>query len=104
MNLSNAQSREQFVGAHAHAPTTGQDHLHVCRQVDGLGVTNHVLHVGAVDGARKVKSASTKAPCPEAVVGSHNAGPTSKPNHPTAIGTLDEFIIDQTNALVDDGA
>ena len=89
---------------HAHATSSGQHNFHVARQVDCLGMTHHLLHVRTINRTWKVKTHMPQPPCPQAVVGTDNACPPAEPDHALTVGAFDEFIVNQANPLVHDGA
>ena len=89
---------------HADATTTCQDNFHVSREVNGLGVSQHFFHVLAIDGARQVERLVSESPGTQPVVGSHDACPSTEADDTASIRSLDQFVVNQANTLVDDGS
>ena len=67
---------------HADATTTCQDNFQVGREVNGFGVTISFMSSQSMAGQGTSRVA---APSPQSVVGTHNASPTAKPDHPAPL-------------------
>ena len=104
MNFSKSNHGKQFMCTHSHSTSARQNNLHVARQINGFGVIHHLFHVRAVDCAGKGKGIVPEAPCPQSIVSANDSCPSPKSDDANSVGSFNQFVINQANASIDDGA
>ena len=100
MYFPNSHEFEDFAGTIAHASPTCERHLGSRGQFDLGKVGLHLRAVFAIDGARQVVSPVLCAKRAKRIVCPHHSSISAKTNDAPSARSLEQLVIDETDALV----
>ena len=94
---------EHFTSTLPHPAMACEDNLEVRGKGDTLNVREHFFEVAAVDGLGQFKRFTAQTIGSQPAVGTDKPGPTTEADDAATAGSLQQFVIDEADFLIEDG-
>ncbi len=100
MHGSNVHLIQHFLGTLPHPAVSRQYNSQVIRKLHSFGSGKHILQIQAIDSPGNGETSRALAPCSNTVVRSNQSCPPAKTNNSSAARSLEQFIINETDAFL----